>query len=391
MGKDWKYILYLLLAAGFYLIVKMSEPREINWSVTYHRSDKNPYGSYVLNQLITDIFPLDGVHPSNLTSYEILDTLKGPSNFMTISTYFAPDQEDVKTLLRFVDQGGNVFIAAQDLQGLFADTLNLESSDYLFDYGADIFNEEDSVPITMKTSTFQEFYYQRKNVYNYFSSYDTARTSVLATNDVDSPVLIRTSWGKGNIYISTTPIAFTNISLLDGNNYEFAEQALSSLPSEQLYWTEFYHLGRMEAQTPLRFVLQTESLRWAYYVAIIGLLMFILFEMKRRQRIIPIIKPLQNTTLEFVGTVGNLYFQSKDHKNIAEKRISFLAEQVRTKHNFNLHHVDEDAIILLSRKTGNSEELVKDLLNMINSIQSRSSISEEELLQFNQKLERFNY
>jgi hypothetical protein len=147
----------------------------------------------------------------------------------------------------------------------------------------------------------------------------------------------------------------------------------------------------MEAQTPLRFILVTEPLRWAYYISIVSLLVFILFEIKRKQRIIPIVKPLSNTTLEFVGTVGNLYYQSKDHKNIAEKRISFLAEQLRSKHGFNFHHINEYSISTLAKKTGNSEQAVRELLRSIGMIQSQATISEEELNDLNRKIEKFNY
>jgi hypothetical protein len=163
------------------------------------------------------------------------------------------------------------------------------------------------------------------------------------------------------------------------------------MPEQKVYWTEFYHFGRMEAATPLRFVLTTEPLRWAYYVAIVSLLVFILFEIKRKQRIIPVIKPLQNTTLEFIGTVGNLYYQSKDHKNIAEKRISFLAEQLRVKHGFNMLHVDESSIGILAKKTGNDVIHVRELMEMISSIQNSKFITEEALLKFNERLEKFNY
>jgi hypothetical protein len=391
MVKDWKYILYLGLAAAFYMFVQLTGPREINWVVTYHRADKNPFGGYVLNELVKGIFPEDEIYQSNMTAYELIDSVKSNGSFLSISTRFGPGKEDAETLLDFADRGGHVLIAAQEFDGIFADTLNLQTSDYLFDYGRDIFDEYDSVAITLTYNHQPEFYYQRKSIYNYFNSYDTARTSIMAYNDVDYPVLVGIDWGKGKLFLSTTPIAFTNISLLNGNNYEFAEQALSALPEGELYWTEFYHLGRLEAETPLRFILSSEPLKWAYYISIISLLIFILFEIKRKQRIIPVIKPLQNTTLEFVGTVGNLYYQSKDHKNIAEKRISFLSEQLRVKHGFNMLHVDEQSIVSLANKTGNDEKTVRELIDIIARIQSSKSITEDELLLFNEKLEKFNH
>ena len=74
------------------------------------------------------------------------------------------------------------------------------------------------------------------------------------------------------------------------------------------------------------------------------------FEMKRKQRIIPVINPLANTTLEFVGTIGDLYYQSAEHKNIAEKRIHFLMDQIRAKYWINTDKLDEIFIQTLSPK-----------------------------------------
>jgi hypothetical protein len=115
-----------------------------------------------------------------------------------------------------------------------------------------------------------------------------------------------------------------------------------------------------------------------------------LFEMKRKQRIIPIIRPLANTTLEFVGTIGNLYYQSAEHKNIAEKKIHFFMDQLRSKYWLSTSHLDEAFINIASKKTGRGEEEVRSLVTIINSIRSKEKISAEELIELNNRMEKFN-
>jgi hypothetical protein len=44
------------------------------------------------------------------------------------------------------------------------------------------------------------------------------------------------------------------------------------------------------------------------------------FEAKRRQRIIPIIDVPQNTSVIFVKTIGQLYFNKKEHLTIAQRK-----------------------------------------------------------------------
>lgn len=185
-------------------------------------------------------------------------------------------------------------------------------------------------------------------------------------------------------------MVFTNIHLLDDDNHEFVSTSLSYLPQKDTYWTEFYHLGRMEIATPLRFVLTTEPLRWAYYLTLISILLFMVFEAKRKQRIIPIINPLTNTTLEFVGTIGNLYYQRADHKNIAEKKIQFFLDQIHATYFINTNNKDEAYLILLSKKAGVPEKTVRDLLNMISQISQQEKISASELTRLNELIEKFH-
>jgi hypothetical protein len=196
--------------------------------------------------------------------------------------------------------------------------------------------------------------------------------------------------GKGNLILNSTPLIFSNIYLLSSINHEFVSKTLSYLPKEDVTWTEYYHLGRMEASTPLRFILTNEPLRWAYYITLISILLFMVFEMKRRQRIIPIIKPLSNTTLEFVSTIGNLYFQSAEHKNIAEKRIHFFMDQIRSKYWLNTAHLDDAFIQALTKKTGKQEDDVRGLINAMISIRSKEKISAEELIELNKRIEIFH-
>jgi hypothetical protein len=390
--KDWKYITYLSLAVAFYLVIKMAGPREFDWTVTFHHEDKNPFGAYVLNEVMNDVFHEDDINRSTYTIYELFDTLKAPVNFVSISSRFSAGEQDAVALLKNVSNGGDAFIAAQSFYNTLADTLSISTSDYFFDNALEsMFDKKDTSKVAFKSPSLagEEYYYPRKNVHNYFDDFDTTRTSIIAANDLGLPVLIRTKWGKGNLYLCSIPMAFTNAYLLDGDNNEFAEKALSYLPERNLQWTAFYHLGRMEIQTPLRFILTTEPLTWAYYIAIALLLLFMIFEAKRRQRIIPVVKPLKNSSLEFVTTIGNLYFQNADHKNIAEKKIIFLYEQIRSKFFMTTNIVDEDFFKTLSKKSGHSLDEIRSLFEKISAIRNRDRISGDDLIDLNKRIEKF--
>lgn len=191
------------------------------------------------------------------------------------------------------------------------------------------------------------------------------------------------------LILNCTPIIFTNIYLLANQNHDFAATTLSYLPKKNTYRTEFYHVGRMEASSPLRFILTNEPLGWAYYITIITLLLFMIFEAKRKQRIIPVIKPLANTTLEFVATIGNLYYQRGDHKNIADKKIQFFFDYIHAHYFMSTTQRDKGFISTLSKKSGNGEQTVRSLIEVINTIHTHEKIRKEELTTLNALLEKF--
>jgi hypothetical protein len=391
MGKDWKYILYISAAFGLFVLVKLLGPKQYNWAVTYAHEDKNPYGAYALNELLGSVFPEDKINRSYKTIYEIGDSLDSQSNILIISSGFSGGKEDADVLLTHVGNGGTAFIAAQYFWDHFADTLKITTQDYLFkDDG--IFTKNDSSALKFanhRLDSVKEFYFRRDNIHNYFSRFDTTRTTVVVKNDRNMPIAIKVEWGKGNFILCTTPLIFTNIYLLSGDNHELAAGMLSYLPDAPLEWTEYYQMGRMEIGTPLRFVLTTEPLRWAYYILIISTLLFMIFELKRKQRIIPVITPLPNTTLEFVSTIGNLYYQQHEHKNIAEKKIQFLLDYVRTTYWLSTSNLDALFIENLAKKSGKPVADVNDLIKSVTAIQSKDKITAAELTSFNKQMEQF--
>lgn len=395
MRRDWKYFLYIGAAVGIFVILKLISPKKYDWTITFSHLDKNPYGAFALSELLPSIFEEHEIHRSYLTMYEIQDSLKNNDNVLIIATGFSADKEDTNVLLKHVGDGGTVLISAQNFWGHFSDTVGVSTYDYFFKAGGgNIMGRRDTAVLkfsAVKMDTTSQYYYRRDNIHNYFSQFDSIRTTVIAKNDRDLPVTIRVKWGKGQFILNCTPLIFTNIYLLSRNNHEFVANTISYLPPAPVQWTQYYHVGRMESGTPLRFILSNESLRWAYYITIGSILIFIVFEMKRKQRIIPVITPLANTTLEFVGTIGNLYYQSAEHKNIAEKKIHFLMDQIRTKYWLSTNTLDESFILSLSRKSGRPEEDVRALVNAIKAIQSRDKISSAELIDFNRKIEKFNH
>jgi hypothetical protein len=396
--KDWRYIAYVAGAIGLFLLVKLTSPKQYDWTVSLAHDDKNPFGALALYELLPTQFSKVDLKLSGQTFYEVKDSLVNNETVIILSSNFTGDKSDTDALLEYVAGGRTVFISAQYFWGHFSDTLNIATSDYFFSDATTITGQQDLLRDTAtlrfanhRLDSTVLYSYKRDNIHNYFESFDTTRTTVIAKNDHNKPVTIYVKWGKGNFILNSTPLVFSNIYLMSSaHTAEFAEKTFSYLPNKNIAWTEFYQLGRNESRTPLRFILTNEPLRWAYYITLGSIMLFMIFEAKRKQRTIPILKPLANTTLEFVSTLGNLYYQKGNHKNIAEKKIQFLMEQIRTKYWLQTSRIDDVFLTTLSSKSGQPLEDVLHLFRTIKSIQSSPVVTAGQLMELNQKIEKFN-
>lgn len=390
MKGERKYLFILGGVALAYLCVQMLAPRKHDWKVTFYHRDKDPYGTYVLDKLIPDIFPGKSIHHSNLTAYEWLDSIPENANFITFSIEFNPSKEDAEVMIGHVRQGGSLFISAEYFTGHFADTLNVATSRSL----VPALNKENAVSdsILVKFSDSVSTPLMLKLLHNHAGAYfelpSTDSLEVLAYNDYHQPVFIRIRRGRGNIYLNTFPFAFTNINMLRENTAAFTERCLTYLPDENVFWTEYYHLGRLEAGSPIRYILSVAPLRWAYYIGAGTLLLYMVFAARRRQRAIPVVEPPSNTTLEFVQTIGNLYFRTADHKRIAEKRIAYFLENLRSRlHQPALQPLD-DMVEVVSHKTGHPQQEVRQLFARIRDTWQKTELSENELKDLSEKLDK---
>jgi ribosomal protein L20A (L18A) len=318
-------------------------------------------------------------------------------NYIYINDHFEPDELDVRELLIAAKHGSSIFIAARTFAQHFADTLKFMYR-YNFsglDDSTKTFSKPDSLQANFTSRSLRRVapYKFRETFFSTFSRVDTPNTAVLGwsitASGKNEPNFIRTRFGKGSFYICTVPHAFTNYYLVSNMAADYAFKALSYLPKQDTYWDEYYKTGKEIIDSPLRYVLSQSPLQWAYYLVIAGLFLFVISFARRRQRIIPVILPLANTTLEFIETVGRLYFQTGAHKALAEKKITYFFAEIRSR--FYLNQIDfTDAFYeALAAKSGVKRDDIKTLFSSIEQIQKAASISESTLIQFQSRLDAF--
>ena len=114
------------------------------------------------------------------------------------------------------------------------------------------------------------------------------------------------------------------------------------------------------------------STRWALLLSIFVAAVYLLFQLKRRQRVIDIVEPLKNDSVSFVETVGRLYYNKGNHANLAEKMTQQFMEWVRMHYYLNTNLLSEEFAQQLTMKSGQPEAMVHELLEMIRDLRTGS-------------------
>ncbi len=403
MDKRTKIIIGIFAAVLIGIIVtEIVRPKPLNWSPSYTSSDKIPFGCFVLFNELPTLFPNKEVTSVDQSLYEVLTELDtvSKSNYLMVNNGISFDKEEYDQLLEYVSRGNDVFMASTYFGGYLSDTLNL-------DIDASYSIREDTVALSLTNSQFETSKFAfTKGMYNrHFTSVDTLNTTILGhvtyneeTFSLDGdpentiqkkPNFVKIQFGEGHFYLNVTPLAFTNFYMLAGNE-DYVSNSFSYLKNHKtLFWDNYKKSGRIIIDSPMRFVLNQPSLKWGYYLTLVGVLCFFIFRTKREQRIIPVIEPLENSSVEFARTVGSLYYQHKDYTNLISKKINYFLEFVRSHYYIDTTQISEKTIKDLSAKSGKPLTDVKDLIDLISQLKNRSQHTEHDLIELNKKITSF--
>lgn len=317
--------------------------------------------------------------------YRDLDAIKDTTSYVFINTDFSVDRLDLTYLLNFVGLGNNVFISAESFSKNLLDSLNIKTK---------IVNLQNDTIFTLKD--FPNKKYRFGNVYSQikFSINNNAPgkfpVHALGFNNGGDTVFLDVQYGKGHFYLHTLPSSFANTYLLDTDKYDFAFKSLSYLPkSSTVIWDEYQKQGPIGDDNMFRVIFDSLPLRIAFYLILFGLLLFALFRAKRSQRVIPVINRPVNSSLEFLGTISDLYYRKKDLRDIVVKRQAYLLDFIRKNYYLSTENVNNDFILALALKSGYELDKIKKIFELYSDLSSLVFISNESFLEYNGLLESF--
>ncbi len=444
MKSSRNFLFAMLVLFVLFCLLQVNLPKKFVWSPTFSHVDKQPLGCFVFDSVLTQSLP-NGYHVTKKTFFQ-LDQEHAKEKISVLMVVDQQDlkQLDVKYLCNIARRGGKVMVVASSSfdDGRNADTVVVDELERTFKvriedgmyfslrgilaglkaHDNDMYdtiywnNREtmyaaqpyrmfynmvggtlfvDSVPkvkrlaYTLSTAGYD---YKYDSLYvGDFTRFDTIVDKKERIERIDTfaikkiPVAVSVPYGKGEVIFVSSPLLFTNYGMLEGNTSVYIFRLMSYLADLPVYRTEAYvktDAMLVAEQSPFREFIKRPPLRWALYLALLGVVLFMIFTARRRQRVIPIISKPANRSLEFIQLIGTLYYQRKDHVDLVRKKFKLFAEELRKTAGVDISDVNTDdrEYLLLAEKTGMNCDRLKKVIRQIRLVlHSEGNISVEEM------------
>ena len=379
--------------------------RSLNEKITLRRQDKIPYGMYVAFQNLPYLFPAASIYTSRAEPgyWDSLSFTDPGQAYIAVTGTFNADEYEMKKLLEFVENGNDVFVSAAAISYDVKEMILSKGNPVVTtDFDGDVSGNEmeDSLHIILNSPPFDKknFYtYPGKKFSTFFNELDTTTAGILGEDKQGKPSFIRLRAGKGNFYLHLAPLAFSNYFLLHKKNIEYYEKALSVINPDvtKMVWDEYYLNKRQSNGNNqgkkgwLNVLFSYPAMRAALLTAILSLLLYVLLEMRRKQRYIPVVGKPKNDSLNFVKTIGRLYYDKSDHKNLSRKMGAYFLEHVRSRYKLLTGNLDDEFVKTLQYKSGAEESTIRGIVSFIKYADDAPVITGNELNDFHKQLELF--
>jgi len=401
-----KFIVFILLLIPVMFLFEQSFTKEFSWDASFNKNDKQPFGCFVFDDVLSS--SLKGNYSiSDKTFFQLNnDSTARPKAFLVLSDYAFMDSVQFRSMISLLRKGNKIMFVSSTFSPYLVDSLRITAHNSFIGY-------DDVKAMTRQTKKRKPLFLCNsvtpRKVYRFYpqictdffsqvtpnepkmkdESKDKRKhtwlsdipSTVLATNRERFPVAFSKKVGKGELFMVSTPLLFTNYGILDQQNAGYVFSLLSYMKGMPLVRFDISGTKSEAKETPLRYFLSQPPLRWSIYLSMFVLILFMRFNAKRRQRIIPVIEPPVNTTLDFIKQIGTMYYQKKDYLGILRKKKVYFAKALKKETYID---IEEEALTMdlchrLSNKTGMEAERIYKILKDLELLQYDIPIDEKTL------------
>lgn len=366
----------------------------------YGYADTKPFGAKIAYELLRNIYPNKSitVNKKSFSAFYRHSRIDSASFYINISNRFYTSEADAQDLVDFVHDGNTAFISSSVIDSVLLAKIFSRQQDT--GPQAMLINKKYSltnVSLLPDAYSLQDsFSYYYLPFTNYFSEIHADRGRITGYNQQGKPNFMVFFWGKGRLFLHCEPRALGNYFLLTKNNHLYLKQIMQMMSSEpgNIFWDDYYNKINYRPTAEKSFsslsaILKHPALAMAFWIALVLLLSYILFGGKRKQRIVPVINPVENTSIAFAEAVAGLYLSEKNNKNIAEKMISYFNESIRTRYFLHMHSANDAMLVILSKKAGVDLQKVQALFSLMQQIPVAYEVTDTELLSLNEQIQYF--
>jgi len=408
MKKRMLYIVFILLLFLPMYWLNKDTPIQYQWQPTFKTNDKEPYGAYAFDKILNDswkdnyihnyysFYDIASVTADNQEDEDNEDTISDSTeinplyNVLIVANSVRLDTTETKFLLKYVKSGGSVILATDYIDGPLADSLNI-SINYRYSLlDLSIKQEEEKIRFCAPDSGQTGFNFPKPLVTNYFEIKDTVNYSYydslyrISTTSDDKTISLRYTIGDGNLIMLANPLIFTNYGILSDSINPYIWKHLAYLKGKPLMRTEYYETGSQggKNQSEFRVILRERAFKWAYYTILAGILIFMIFTAKRKQKIIPVILPPANKMLAFVRSIAGLYLLKNNNADLILKKQVYWGEELKRKYGIDIVNEphDYDFYKRVAAKTRRPVDEIRRLFIDLGVIDETTYVSDEEMM-----------
>lgn len=382
MNKTFKiYAVLFVVVLVIIALLEINKKEAIDWQKNFDISEKSPFGLYIFDHEAPTLFKdkLKKITDDPYNFYS--ENEKDPHNILVVASNL--DTESWSVLLDRVAEGSDAMIIGERIPKSVADSLGFYTSNFSY--------AESSV-LKLTDKKFQNSFikidkFPGSRGFTYVKPEVEILGKIVSEDAEDQAGFIKVKYGNGHFYMHCEPLFLTNYYLLKNGNLQYAQDVFSYLPERETLWfTE--KEGSGQSQFFMRFIFSNPALKYAWWMLLGGMLLFIFFNAKRKQRIVPIIDPLKNSSVDFVKSIGNLYLQEGDFHEMMAKKAQYFLHKVRIDLLIDTQNLDENFAKKLQLKTGKPEEKIKEAITLIKKAQDpHSSVMKEDLAKMNNLLD----
>lgn len=397
-------IVVVSLLLVFFLNSEASDPTENTsnpeppytsnkWEPKLTLDNRDPYGLYVMSELLTADSSFTAFN--EFTDYNLLDSLASldSSLYMYVGMDFTLTDDEMDVLLEGVSRGNDLFLSVERVPYNF-----LEKT---FNKNPLTFHAAEKAPFKFDGATYPMYYiYEQDTLTEKWELLDEQFDyKKVLTTAFDHPVYVKFEWGNGHIFLHMNPITFTNTQLLRQPGKDYFKKVTSTFEQSRIQWLTFaryepvpYDIDASDApkdENILSELFKFTAFRWAFILAVIGIILYFLFRSKRRRPIIPAVRETSNDGFSYVDTLAGIYYEKAAASKVLKMMRKNFYDAVERHFYIDLaHRKNQRPVVSLAQKSGVALKKIERLLSLL---EKKATITGNYLSQVNRLQREFYF